>query len=59
VSAHSPIHRERGFKRKSLRDRLYQKLARLSTEQLNSVWQFVEFLEYQQTPIERESPTCF
>lgn len=42
--------------KKSLRDHLHQKLEQLSIEQLNSVWQFVEFLEYQQTPIDLENP---
>jgi hypothetical protein len=41
----------------TLRDRLHQKLDQLSTEQLNLLWQFVKFLEYQQTLIETETPT--
>lgn len=41
----------------NLRDYLHQKLEQLSTEQLNSVWNFIKFLEYQQTLIQVENPT--
>lgn len=40
----------------SLRLRVIQKLNKLSIEQLSSVYQFVEFLEYQQKPIAQENP---
>lgn len=43
--------------KKSLRDRLHQKLEQLSIEQLNSVWQFVQFLDDKQKSIEIESST--
>lgn len=43
--------------KENLRERLHQKLDQLATEQLNYLWQFVGFLEYQQTPIETETPT--
>jgi hypothetical protein len=39
-----------------IRDRVIQKLDKLSTEQLNSVCQFVEFLEDRQNSINIESP---
>jgi hypothetical protein len=42
---------------KSLRDRVIQKLNSLSIEELNSVCQFVEFLEYRQYTIDLENPT--
>ncbi len=42
---------------KNLRDRVIQKLNNLSTEELNSVCQFVEFLEYRQHPIDLKNPT--
>lgn len=42
--------------KESLRDVVIQKLDKLSTEQLNSVCQFVEFLEYQQQPLDLENP---
>ena len=35
---------------------LQQKLEQLSAEQLNSVGQFVEFLEYKQQPVESKTP---
>lgn len=41
---------------KQLRDCLDRKLDNLSPEQLNSVSQFVEFLEYQQTHTKIENP---
>ena len=37
------------------KEELQQKLNRLSAEQLNSVGQFVEFLEYKQQPIESKT----
>lgn len=40
----------------SLRLRVIQKLDKLSIEQLSSVYQFVEFLEYQQKPTALENP---
>lgn len=40
-----------------LRDRLHQKLEQLSTEQLDSVWQFIKFLEYQRTNVQMENLT--
>jgi hypothetical protein len=39
-----------------LRDRLHQKLEQLSTEQLDSVWRFIKFIEDQQTLIKSQSP---
>jgi hypothetical protein len=42
---------------KTLCDRVIEKLNNLSTEVLNSVCQFVEFLEYRQHPIELKNPT--
>ena len=40
----------------NIREELAQKLDKLSTEQLNSVCQFVEFLEYKQQSVTRETP---
>ncbi len=40
----------------SLLERLIQKLDNLSTEQLSSVYEFVEFLEYRQKPTAPENP---
>ena len=40
----------------NIREELAQKLDKLSTEQLNSVREFVEFLEYQQKPVTSEKP---
>ncbi|MEM9271917.1 MAG: DUF2281 domain-containing protein [Cyanobacteria bacterium P01_F01_bin.143] len=40
----------------NIREELAQKLDKLSTEQLNSVRQFVEFLEYKQQPVTSETP---
>lgn len=37
-------------------EKLQQKLARLSPEQLNAVGQFVEFLEYKEQPSKSETP---
>ena len=38
------------------KEELQQKLDKLSAEQLNSVGQFVEFLEYKQQPVESKTP---
>ena len=40
----------------NIREELAQKLDKLSTEQLNSVCQFVEFLEYKQQSVTTETP---
>ncbi|MGK7894370.1 MAG: DUF2281 domain-containing protein [Xenococcus sp. (in: cyanobacteria)] len=40
----------------NIREELAQKLDKLSTEQLKSVCQFVEFLEYQQQSVTKETP---
>lgn len=40
----------------NIREELAQKLDKLSTEQLKSVCQFVEFLEYQQQSVTTETP---
>lgn len=40
----------------NIREKLNRKLNNLSTEQLDSVHQFVEFLEYKQQPMENELP---
>ena len=40
----------------NIREELAQKLDKLSTGQLNSVHQFVEFLEYKQQPVTSETP---
>ena len=40
----------------NIREELAQKLDKLSTEQLDSVRQFVEFLEYKQKPVTSETP---
>ena len=37
------------------KEELQQKLDRLSAEQLNSVGQFVEFLDYKQQPVESKA----
>jgi hypothetical protein len=39
----------------TLRSHLHQKLDELPNEQLNLLWQFVAFLEYQQAPYQAES----
>ncbi len=39
-----------------LLNRLHEKLNKLSTQELNSLWQFVEFLEYQKAHTEPEIP---
>ena len=38
----------------NIREKLDRKLSDLSPEQLNSVFQFVEFLEYKQQPVKTE-----
>ncbi|ELS04602.1 Protein of unknown function (DUF2281) [Xenococcus sp. PCC 7305] len=40
----------------NIREELAQKLNQLSTEQLYSVCQFVDFLEYKQQPVRAETP---
>ncbi|MDJ0900003.1 MAG: DUF2281 domain-containing protein [Xenococcus sp. MO_188.B8] len=40
----------------NIREELARKLDKLSPEQLNSVRQFVEFLEYQQQSVTTETP---
>ncbi len=40
----------------NIREELARKLDKLSTEQLNSVRQFVEFLEYKQQSVITETP---
>ena len=40
----------------NIREELARKLDKLSTEQLNSVCQFVEFLEYNQQSVTTETP---
>lgn len=39
-----------------IREKLERKLDKLSTEQLNSVCQFIEFLEYKQEPVATKTP---
>ncbi|AFZ35085.1 hypothetical protein Sta7437_1518 [Stanieria cyanosphaera PCC 7437] len=40
----------------NIREELNRKLNNLSPEQLNSVCEFVEFLEYKQQPVKTEKP---